>query len=120
MAYDPPCHLQHAQRVTAPAEAVLAAIPGLQRVVHAEASLCCGSAGIYSLVEPALSRAVLARKVTALKQAAVDVVATGNPGCIMHIGAGLRADGCATEALHPVELLDDSYRRAGYYNTMSR
>ena len=62
VAYDPPCHLLHAQRVTDPPLAVLGAIPGLERVSYAEPELCCGSAGIYSLLEPELSRAVLERK----------------------------------------------------------
>ena len=120
VAYDPPCHLLHAQRVSAPVEMVLRAIPGLRRVAHAEAALCCGSAGIYSLVEPVLSRDVLARKVVALFDADPDIVATGNPGCIMQVGAGLRAIGMDTPVVHPVELLDASYERAGYYGGVSR
>jgi glycolate oxidase iron-sulfur subunit len=119
VAYDPPCHLLHAQRVSAPVEAVLNAIPGIRRVAHAEAALCCGSAGIYSLVEPALSREVLARKVVALFDADPDIVVTGNPGCIMQVGAGLRAVGSDTPVVHPVELLDASYERAGFYDRVS-
>jgi glycolate oxidase iron-sulfur subunit len=70
---------------------------------------------MYTLVEPALSRAVLAPKLEALRAAAPDAVATGNPGCVMQIGAGLRAAGLSIPAVHPVELLDASYRRAGFY-----
>jgi len=84
--------------------------------VHAEADLCCGSAGSYSLTEPALSRAVLDRKVAALTNGRLDAVATGNPGCVMQIGAGLRAAGVAVPVVHPVELLDRSYALAGYYD----
>jgi glycolate oxidase iron-sulfur subunit len=115
VAYDPPCHLLHAQRVTDAPRAVLDAIPGLEVVPHAEAELCCGSAGVYSLLEPELSRAVLARKVAALGEVAPDVVATGNPGCAMQLGAGLLAVGSAVRVAHPIELLDWSYRTAGYY-----
>lgn len=115
VAYDPPCHLLHAQRVAEAPIKVLEAIPGLQRVVHGEADLCCGSAGSYSLTEPALSRAVLDRKVAALANGRLDAVATGNPGCVMQIGAGLRAAGRAVPVVHPVELLDRSYALAGYY-----
>jgi glycolate oxidase iron-sulfur subunit len=115
VAYDPPCHLLHAQRVTDAPRAVLDAIPGLDVVPHAEAELCCGSAGVYSLLEPELSRAVLARKVAALGEVAPDVVATGNPGCAMQLGAGLLAVGSAVRVAHPIELLDWSYRTAGYY-----
>jgi glycolate oxidase iron-sulfur subunit len=116
VAYDPPCHLLHVQRVTEPPLKVLQAIPGLKRVTHAEAAVCCGSAGSYSLTEPGLSRAVLARKVQALADAEADVVASGNPGCVMQIGAGLRAAGRRTPVVHPVELLDQSYALAGYYH----
>lgn len=115
VAYDPPCHLLHAQRVADAPLKVLEAIPGLQRVAHGEADLCCGSAGSYSLTEPALSRAVLDRKVAALTNGPLDAVATGNPGCVMQIGAGLRAAGRDVPVLHPVELLDRSYALAGYY-----
>ncbi|MBI2401995.1 MAG: 4Fe-4S dicluster domain-containing protein [Gemmatimonadetes bacterium] len=115
VAYDPPCHLLHAQRVADAPLKILDAIPGLRRVAHGEADLCCGSAGSYSLTEPALSRAVLNRKVAALANGRLDAVATGNPGCVMQIGAGLRAAGRDIPVLHPVELLDRSYALAGYY-----
>jgi glycolate oxidase iron-sulfur subunit len=115
VAYDPPCHLLHAQRVAEAPLQVLDAIPGLRRVAHQEAELCCGSAGSYSLAEPELSRAVLDRKVAALTAGKPDVIATGNPGCAMQIGAGLRAAGCDRPVVHPVELLDRSYALAGYY-----
>jgi glycolate oxidase iron-sulfur subunit len=116
VAYDPPCHLLHAQRIAREPIAVLDAIPQLTRVSHAEAELCCGSAGIYSLLEPELSRSVLARKTDAIQAAAPDVVATGNPGCAMQIGAGLRAVGSRIPVVHPVELLDHSYWAAGLYD----
>lgn len=115
VAYDPPCHLLHAQRVADAPEAVLAAVPGLMRPAHAEADLCCGGAGSYSLTERDLSRRILARKVAALRDARPEVVVTGNPGCAMQIGAGLRAAGLRLPVAHPVELLDWSYERAGEY-----
>jgi glycolate oxidase iron-sulfur subunit len=115
VAYDAPCHLLHAQRVDAAPLAVLAAVPGIEVLAHAEADVCCGSAGIYSLLQPALSHAVLRRKVEALTSVEPDVVVTGNPGCAMQIAAGLAAAGAATPVAHPVEVLDASYLRAGYY-----
>jgi glycolate oxidase iron-sulfur subunit len=105
----------HAQRVADAPRAVLDAIPGLEPVAHTEAELCCGSAGVFSLLQPEMSRAVLARKVAALRETTPDVVVTGNPGCAMQIGAGLRAAGRAIPVAHPVELLDRSYEAAGYY-----
>ncbi len=116
VAYDPPCHLLHAQRVSEAPLKVLAVIPGLELVSHEEAALCCGSAGSYSLLQRELSLALLERKVEALARSGAQVVATGNPGCIMHIGAGLRAWGLSLPVVHPVELLDRSYALAGYYS----
>jgi glycolate oxidase iron-sulfur subunit len=115
VAYDPPCHLLHAQRIAEPPLEMLAAIPVLHVERTPAADQCCGSAGLYSLVEPAMSRAVLAPKLAELRTAAPRFVATGNPGCLMQIGAGLAAAGLAISALHPVELLDESYSAAGYY-----
>ncbi len=115
VAYDPPCHLVHAQGIVEPPEAVLAAVPGHERIHHDDAALCCGSAGSYTFAQPDVSDRVLAVKVAALRAADPDVVVTGNPGCIMQIGAGLRATGLDVPVVHPVELLDWSYERAGYY-----
>lgn len=115
VAYDPPCHLLHAQRIAEAPQRVFAAIPVLRLVSVPDAALCCGSAGSYTLVQPEMSRAVLAPKIDSLRRAAPDVVATGNPGCLMQLGAGLRAAGIPAAARHPVELLDESYRAAGLY-----
>ncbi len=115
VAYDPPCHLLHAQRIADEPLRVLAAIPVLRIVPLSDAAQCCGSAGLYTLLEPAMSRAVLAPKLASLRAAAPHVVATGNPGCLMQIGAGLAASGLSAGVRHPVELLDESYRAAGYY-----
>ncbi|HJP57928.1 MAG TPA: (Fe-S)-binding protein [Gemmatimonadales bacterium] len=117
VAYDAPCHLQHAQRVHAAPLAVLSAIPELRVTLLPGHDKCCGSAGIYSMLHPAMSRAVLDLKVAELGAAVPRpaLVATGNPGCLMQIGAGLRAAGLPIGVAHPVELLDRSYRDAGLY-----
>jgi glycolate oxidase iron-sulfur subunit len=115
VAYDPPCHLAHAQRVVKEPLSLLDAIPGLEQVSHTDAELCCGSAGSFTFAQPEMSAAVLARKIDALCAAQPDVVATGNPGCIMQIGAGLRAAGRSIPVVHPVELLDQSYACGGLY-----
>lgn len=111
VAYDAPCHLLHAQRIANPPLDVLRAIPELELVPLPESDVCCGSAGIYNLVEPDVSDRVLARKLSNVASiaAAPDVIATGNPGCLMQIGAGLIRDGSPTATIHPVELLDRSY-----------
>jgi len=115
VAYDPPCHLLHAQGVAVPPLRLFAAIPLLELVPVPGAAECCGSAGLFTLLEPEMSRAVLAAKIERLRETAPQVVATGNPGCQMQIGAGLAAAGVATRVRHPVELLDDAYRAAGRY-----
>ena len=115
VAYDPPCHLLHAQGVAVPPLKLFAAIPLLRLVDVPGAAECCGSAGLFTLLEPEMSRAVLAAKLERLREAAPQVVATGNPGCVMQLGAGLAAAGIPAEVRHPVELLDAAYRVAGRY-----
>ena len=109
VAYDAPCHLLHAQRIAGPPIDVLRAIPELELIPLNESEMCCGSAGIYNLVEPDTSDAVLERKLENIGAARPEVVATGNPGCLMQIGAGLLRDGSSTRAVHPIDLLDQSY-----------
>jgi glycolate oxidase iron-sulfur subunit len=118
VAYDAPCHLQHAQKVQAEPLAVLRAIPDLRLQVLPGSDKCCGSAGIYSMLHPEMARAVLDDKIRGIAAAATAprIIATGNPGCHMQIGAGLRAAGLDTAVLHPVELLDESYRVGGLYS----
>ena len=117
VVYDAPCHLQHAQRVHEAPLAVLRSIPGLRLRLLPGSDRCCGSAGIYSMLQPAMSRAVLDAKIGSLAEAVPRpaVVATGNPGCLMQIGGGLRAAGLPIGVAHPVELLDWSYAAGGVY-----
>jgi glycolate oxidase iron-sulfur subunit len=109
VTYDAPCHLMHAQRVVAPPLAVLAAVPGLALVPLEGSEHCCGSAGIYNLVEPDVSDRVLAPKLANITATHASHVATGNPGCLMQIGAGLLQARIAARTVHPVDLLDASY-----------
>jgi glycolate oxidase iron-sulfur subunit len=115
VAYDPPCHLLHAQGIAVPPLKMFAAIPLLELVAVPGAAECCGSAGLFTLLEPEMSRAVLAAKLERIREAGPQVVATGNPGCLMQLGAGLAAAGIPAQVRHPVELLDDAYRAAGRY-----
>jgi glycolate oxidase iron-sulfur subunit len=111
ITYDAPCHLEHAQKLSAPPLQVLGAIPGLQHTPLEDREQCCGSAGIFNLIEPDVSERVLAAKMRCIAATDAPVVATGNPGCLMQIGAGLVRDGRGAVARHPVELLDASYAR---------
>jgi glycolate oxidase iron-sulfur subunit len=117
VAYDAPCHLQHAQRIHAAPLAVLGAIPALRLRLLPSSDKCCGSAGIYSVIRPAMARAVLDLKLASFAAASPvpEIVTTGNPGCLMQIGAGVRAAGLPIRVVHPVELLDQSYRIGGVY-----
>ncbi|MEO7520987.1 MAG: heterodisulfide reductase-related iron-sulfur binding cluster [Gemmatimonas sp.] len=110
VTHDPPCHQMHAQRLVRQPVAVLNSVPGLELVPLEDADQCCGSAGIYNLVEPDTSDAVLAPKLARIADTHADFVATGNPGCMMQIGAGLLQSGSTARVVHPVELLDASYR----------
>jgi len=113
VTYDAPCHLLHAQRIASPPLRVLGAVPGLSLVPLEGSEHCCGSAGIYNLIEPDVSTTVLAPKLANIADTHASLVATGNPGCLMQIGAGLRQAGSAVRVVHPVDLLDASYGAAG-------
>jgi glycolate oxidase iron-sulfur subunit len=85
---------------------------GVELVPLADSDQCCGSAGIYNLIEPETSDAVLAPKLARIAESGAALVATGNPGCLMQIGAGLQRAGMAVRVVHPVDLLDASYAAA--------
>ena len=101
VAYDAPCHLLHAQRVSRPPLQVLEAIPGLEVRVIANADECCGGAGIYGITHPDLGGRIGADKVAAVRAVDADAVATPNPGCMMQIGAGLLLAGARHWRLPP-------------------
>ncbi len=109
VTYDAPCHLQHAQRLVTPPLTVLRAATGSTLVPLTGSDQCCGSAGIYNLLQPDVAERVLAPKLAAIAATDADIVATGNPGCLMQIGGGLRRSGSRTVARHPVEVLDAAY-----------
>lgn len=113
VAYDAPCHLLHAQRVDAAPRAAVRAAAGIEMEPLPSSSDCCGGAGLYNLFHTALSGRILERKVEEIRAGGYDAVATGNPGCIMQIGAGLRAAGLTIPVVHPVELLASDGAWAG-------
>ena len=116
VTYDAACHLCHAQGVRQEPLAVLGAIPELVVLPLQDAEECCGGAGTYGITHPELGGDIGADKVSAVLATGAEIVATGNPGCMMQIGAGLLLEGSDVVARHPVELLDESYRRAGFYD----
>ncbi|MEX2526304.1 MAG: heterodisulfide reductase-related iron-sulfur binding cluster [Gemmatimonadota bacterium] len=118
VTYAPPCHLAHAQRVELPPRDLLASIPSLELIPLPNEGECCGGAGIYGVTHPELGGRIGQDKVDAVLSTGAEVVATGNPGCMMQIGGGLCSAGSRVQARHPVELLDESYRRAGFYSSV--
>lgn len=109
VCYDDPCHLVHAQRVADAPRRLLEAVEGLELLVHADASVCCGAAGSYNLTHPEMSKQVLERKLDALERLDPEWIATGNPGCMIQLAAGVRQRGLRARVVHPVELLDAAY-----------
>ena len=112
VAWDAPCHLQHAQRVVDPPLQLLRAVGDVRLVPLVDSAQCCGSAGIYGLVQPGVATQVLAPKLARIHESGARVVATSNPGCLMQIGSGLLLEGSTVLARHPVDLLDAAYARA--------
>ena len=111
VAYDEPCHLVHAQKISEPPKQLLRAVPGLSLVHLDEADACCGGAGAYWLQQPELSAKVTARKLDAIRRSGAEIVATGNPGCLMQISNAARAAGLSVRVVHPVVLLAEASAR---------
>ncbi len=116
VTYDTSCHLLYGQKAGDASMKMLDAIPDLKFANLEGTERCCGAAGIYNLLEPEMSGRVLEQKLTNIKATHASFLATGNPGCQMHIGAGARMDGMDLRVCHPIELLDESYRKAGFYS----
>lgn len=105
VCYDAPCHLLHAQKISAQPVELIKRIPGVAWIELPDANFCCGAAGVYNLTQPAMSRAVLRRKVEAIRSTGAEIVLTGNPGCLLQIRQGCKEMGLSCEVLHPMELL---------------
>jgi len=106
VGYDAPCHLVHAQGIKEPPLQLLARVPRLQVVSLPRSDRCCGAAGIYGLLRRKLSDGLLRRKLSEVDEVGVEIVATGNPGCLMQIGAGALVQRRKLKVVHPLELLD--------------
>ncbi|HEX2438834.1 MAG TPA: heterodisulfide reductase-related iron-sulfur binding cluster [Methylomirabilota bacterium] len=113
VTYHDPCHVVHGQKIRRQPRELLAQIPGLAVVDLPESDWCCGSAGIYNLTQPEMADRLLRRKVRNVASTGAEAVVTANPGCILQIQAGLRAQGQERPVLHLVELLDRAYGGPG-------
>ena len=114
--YDASCHLLHGQRAADASLGMLWAIPNLNFALLKDSDVCCGGAGVYNLLEPELSQAVLDEKLQRIDESGAKILATGNAGCHMQIAAGAKLAGMSLRVCHPVELLDESYAAAGFYD----
>lgn len=110
VTYQEPCHLAHAQRISAEPRKLLRAIPGLTLVEMQEPTLCCGSAGIYNVTQPEMAQRLGDRKLNNAEATNADVLVTANPGCHLQLAGGLRRRNSGIKVRHIVELLDDAYR----------
>jgi glycolate oxidase iron-sulfur subunit len=110
VAYHDACHLAHAQRIRSAPRDLLAAIPGVQVREIEEAAICCGSAGVYNIVEPETAGELGARKAANVAATGADVLVTANPGCLMQIRAALADRGTPMRVAHTVEIVDASIR----------
>ncbi|HJS08258.1 MAG TPA: (Fe-S)-binding protein, partial [Pirellulales bacterium] len=111
--YHDACHLAHAQKVREQPRNLLRAIPGLTLVDLPESELCCGAAGTYNLTEPEMAERLARRKLENIRRTGAQVVITGNAGCLLQIAREARMQGQTLKIVHPMELLDLSYRREG-------
>jgi glycolate oxidase iron-sulfur subunit len=115
VTYDTSCHLLYGQRSGETSERMLRAVTGDKFVALNGSERCCGAAGIYNLLQPDMSQRVLREKLDHVRETNAGILATGNPGCQMHIGAGASLSGIPVRVCHPIELVDQAYERAGFY-----
>ena len=111
VTYHESCHLAHGQRILTQPRLLLAAIPNLKLVELPESSWCCGSAGIYNLIQPEMAGQLLDRKLNHVRSTGAAIVATANPGCLLQLINGAKQRGLNLRVVHPVTLLAEAYRR---------
>ena len=112
VTYHEACHLCHGQKITAQPRQILKAIPNLNLIELPESMWCCGSAGIYNLVQPEMAGELLERKLKHIRSTGAQTVATGNPGCLLQILNGARKQNLPLRVVHPITLLAEAYRNA--------
>jgi glycolate oxidase iron-sulfur subunit len=111
VTYQDSCHLAHGQKVRSAPRKLLAQVPGLQFREMALSDLCCGSAGIYNVVQNEMAMQILEKKMTHVNQTSAELIATANPGCLLQLQAGVRLHGKNQRVVHVIEILDEAYRK---------
>jgi glycolate oxidase iron-sulfur subunit len=115
VTYDTSCHLLYGQRAGDASERMLRTASDNKFIALNGTERCCGAAGIYNLMQPDLSQQVLNEKLAHISETRAGILATGNSGCQMHIGAGASLAGMSLRVCHPIELVDQAYEQAGFY-----
>ncbi|HEV2836945.1 MAG TPA: heterodisulfide reductase-related iron-sulfur binding cluster [Pyrinomonadaceae bacterium] len=115
VTYDTSCHLLYGQHAGDASQQMLRSVVGPSFVALEGSERCCGAAGIYNLLQPEMSARVLREKLDHVRETNAEILATGNPGCQMQIGAGAQLAGIKLQVCHPIELVDEAYERAGIY-----
>jgi glycolate oxidase iron-sulfur subunit len=110
VTYHESCHLAHGQKIVMQPRRLLAAIPNLKLVELPESSWCCGSAGIYNLIQPAMAGQLLDRKLNHIRSTGAPIVATANPGCLLQLINGAKQRRLNLRVVHPITLLAEAYR----------
>jgi len=110
VTYQDSCHLAHGQKIKDAPRKLLQSIPGVEFQELPQADICCGSAGIYNVVENAMSMQILRRKMELVKGTEASIVATANPGCMLQLQGGVRMFGSDQRVLHVVQVLDEAYQ----------
>ena len=119
VTYDTSCHLMYGQGSGEASERMMRYVTGKDFVALNGTERCCGAAGVYNLLQPEMSQRVLKEKLDHIKDTGAGILATGNPGCQMHIGAGACLSGMKLRVCHPIEIVDQAYEAAGYYDPQS-
>jgi glycolate oxidase iron-sulfur subunit len=116
VTYDTSCHLLYGQRAGDASQQMLRSVVGPNFVPLEGTERCCGAAGIYNMLQPEMSGRVLEEKLAHVRDTKAQILATGNPGCQMQIGAGAQLAGMKLQVCHPIELVDEAYAQAGVYD----
>jgi glycolate oxidase iron-sulfur subunit len=113
VTYQDSCHLAHGQKIKDAPRMLLKQVPGLTYREMPKADVCCGSAGIYNIVENEMAMDILKSKMQSVSLTKATVIATANPGCMLQLEAGVRKWGHGERVAHLIELLDESYSAYG-------
>jgi glycolate oxidase iron-sulfur subunit len=112
VTYADSCHLRHAQKVVDPPRSLLKSVPGIELVELKQPDQCCGSAGVYNILQAETANAILDKKMSDIAATGAEIIVTTNTGCHMQLQYGVRKAHLPMQVVHLVEILDRSYRRA--------